>query len=355
MNAQQLGGLRRTGDAYRPVRAVRVTGWRTAARPVRTGDAYRPVRAVRVTGWRTAARPVRTGDAYRPVRAVRVTGWRRVARPVRRRLSVGAVVVAVFLGAAVLLVGPSASPAHACSCSAGSDDQHFEGAEAVFRGQLVSYTPPPPPVMSSTDPAIWTFAVSEVYKGDVAPTQPVISSVDGASCGLEIPHQGEFFVFASRRDIIGNDSAASTTPTCVAAPARRPPGRWPSPPSSRRPPSPPPPPPPTTQAPPATTITTVTTVATVVITEPGADHDRHSPVPRHHRTAVPRRETGVGHGPDRRGPVGRHPRGTGGGRCRRRPVRPRWGRRPPPPTPTGRHPLELPAGGGRRWGHRDGG
>ncbi len=124
--------------------------------------------------------------------------------PVRRHRSFGAGVTAVILGAAVLLVGPSAGPAHACSCMVSSDEEQFARAEAVFRGQLVGYQPPPAqPFMSSGDPAIWTFAVSEVYKGDVAPSQPVISAVSGASCGLEIPHQGEFFVFASRRDIMG--------------------------------------------------------------------------------------------------------------------------------------------------------
>jgi hypothetical protein len=188
---------------------------------------------------------------------------------VRRHLSFGAGVVAVLLGAAILLVGPSAAPAHACSCSAASDEQYFAGAEAVFRGQLVSYTPPPPPVMSSADPAVWTFAVSEVYKGVVAPTQPVVSAVSGATCGLEIPHQGEFFVFASRRDIMGNPTPGqyhaslcggtrSTSAGPLAVAALQPPTTTVATTT---------PPPPTTQARPATTVTTV---ASVVISEPAA-------------------------------------------------------------------------------------
>ena len=43
---------------------------------------------------------------------------------------------------------------------------------------------------------MWTFAVNDVYKGRVRQTQAVYSFRDGASCGLEIPTSGTFFVFA---------------------------------------------------------------------------------------------------------------------------------------------------------------
>lgn len=67
----------------------------------------------------------------------------------------------------------------------------------VFVGRLADYAAPPQrAVMSSADPATWTFEVSEVYKGEAARTQEVVSEVSGASCGLEIPHRGEFLVFA---------------------------------------------------------------------------------------------------------------------------------------------------------------
>lgn len=127
---------------------------------------------------------------------------------VRRTRSFGAGVVAVLLGAAVLLGGPAAGPAHACSCMATTDEEAFARADAVFRGQVTGYQPPAPDgeFLSSTDPAIWTFAVSEVYKGDVAPSQQIISAFSGASCGLEIPHQGEFIVFAGRRGLDGQVS-----------------------------------------------------------------------------------------------------------------------------------------------------
>jgi hypothetical protein len=112
--------------------------------------------------------------------------------------------MAILLAAAVLLVGPSAGPAQACSCVARTDQEAFTAADAVFRGQVTGYQPPPvQPIMSSLDPATWTFAVSEVFKGDVAPSQSVISAVSGASCGVGFPPQGEFLVFATRRGLDG--------------------------------------------------------------------------------------------------------------------------------------------------------
>jgi hypothetical protein len=119
-----------------------------------------------------------------------------VGRFGRNRTALAA--TAVLVAAIAVFVGPAAQPAHACSCAElWSDEEAFAWADAVFLGELVDYEPPPPrDVMSSTDPATWTFAVTEVYKGDVAATQEIVSSVSGASCGLEIPHTGDFYVFA---------------------------------------------------------------------------------------------------------------------------------------------------------------
>jgi hypothetical protein len=105
----------------------------------------------------------------------------------------------VLLLAPVVVVAGQA-PAMACSCVGLTDRQAFEGADAVFIGDLVEYEAPPSRngVVASTDPAVWTFAPTQVYKGDVVPKQEVVSEVFGASCGLEIPKQGEFLVFATK-------------------------------------------------------------------------------------------------------------------------------------------------------------
>lgn len=117
-----------------------------------------------------------------------------------RRLARLGLVVAIMAGSLVL----AASPAAACSCGPASDAEYFDWADVVFTGELVDYSfvedPDGDGISSSADPAVWTFEVIEVWKGDAAPTQPVLSPVSGASCGLEIPKTGTFHVFATHTD-----------------------------------------------------------------------------------------------------------------------------------------------------------
>jgi hypothetical protein len=111
----------------------------------------------------------------------------------------GGVGLVSALAAMAFLVGPGAAPAHACSCAAATDAEAFERSDAVFVGEVIDYEPPPAgDVVSSTDPATWTFGVSEVFKGEVTAVQQVVSAWSGASCGLEIDRHGEFLVFATR-------------------------------------------------------------------------------------------------------------------------------------------------------------
>lgn len=98
----------------------------------------------------------------------------------------------------------STPTAGACSCRPGTDQDHFERADVVFQGELISYDfdedPDGDGISSSADPAVWTFAVSDVFKGATRQTTAIYSPVSGASCGLEIPKQGTFFVFANYID-----------------------------------------------------------------------------------------------------------------------------------------------------------
>lgn len=126
----------------------------------------------------------------------------------RRRGARLAVVVTSVIGGLLVVAGPGAQPAAACSCGATSDADKFEQSDAVFVGEVVGYEPPPADATSSTAPATWVFAVSEVYKGEVAASQEVVSEVSGASCGLEIPREGDFLVFATEDGFqmsVGND------------------------------------------------------------------------------------------------------------------------------------------------------
>ena len=69
----------------------------------------------------------------------------------------------------------------------------------MFTGTVADKEPPPKrPVMSSMDPVTYTFDVERAFKGDPSGTVPVLSAMDGASCGLEGVRVGQrYVVFAS--------------------------------------------------------------------------------------------------------------------------------------------------------------
>ncbi|MBI4940876.1 MAG: hypothetical protein HY830_09020 [Actinobacteria bacterium] len=109
-------------------------------------------------------------------------------------------------GAGVLLVTGSL-PASACSCAVGPPDTQAEadallaGADAVFVGSLVARRDSAPGTdgqVSSGDPATLTFAVSTVYKGDVAALQQVSTARSSSTCGLEVAEEAPYLLFAER-------------------------------------------------------------------------------------------------------------------------------------------------------------
>jgi hypothetical protein len=109
------------------------------------------------------------------------------------------VLLAGVVGALSLVVA-SAAPSFACSCAAVSTAQYVDGADVVVTGTLTGVEPPPKrAVMSSGDPATYTFSVDRAYKGDVGDTVTVVSAISGASCGLEGMREGARYVlFASK-------------------------------------------------------------------------------------------------------------------------------------------------------------
>ncbi len=90
-------------------------------------------------------------------------------------------------------------PAGACSCASPvADVEAAAHADVVFTGTLVDVaTPSTPPLALPV--RRFVFEVDEVLKGSAADRQPVVSSGDGASCGLEIGGHGRFVVFATTR------------------------------------------------------------------------------------------------------------------------------------------------------------
>jgi hypothetical protein len=95
--------------------------------------------------------------------------------------------------AALALVGAMPSPACACSCVQASVRDHFERADAVFAGRLVSRDDGLVP----GDKATLVFEVSTVYKGEVAARQEIVTNASGASCGLELTGEGPHLVFGN--------------------------------------------------------------------------------------------------------------------------------------------------------------
>ena len=134
----------------------------------------------------------RAGGARRP------DGMRRLLRVL--------VALLLGLGGAALVVVGAASPASACSCAVvgvrdrATADTLLAGADAVFAGRLVDRREPVSldGSSSSADLATLTFAVSRVFKGEVAPRQEVRTAQSGASCGLELAGEGPFLLFAQR-------------------------------------------------------------------------------------------------------------------------------------------------------------
>jgi hypothetical protein len=118
---------------------------------------------------------------------VRITGGGGTRRAIGLLLGFG-------LAAATVLV-LSSPPAAACSCAGFTDQMSFERADVVFVGEVqgVDRTGV---IASSSDPAVWTFSVDEVFKGDAAATQGLVTATSGASCGLELPTSETVVVFA---------------------------------------------------------------------------------------------------------------------------------------------------------------
>ncbi len=112
------------------------------------------------------------------------------------RILSGAATV-VLLAIAALVAPPlSSGSVSACSCAGLTDAEAFAAADAVFSGRLVEVRMPGGPMTSSDDPARYVFEVDTVLKGAAFETQAVVSTRDGASCGLELQNGIDAVVFA---------------------------------------------------------------------------------------------------------------------------------------------------------------
>lgn len=144
------------------------------------------------------------------------------------------VLIVMVVGVGLLGAGRSA----ACSCAGYDDVQAYDGADVVFVATVAGVERPFAPATSS-DRAVWTFSVSQVFKGEAARTQGVVTSASGSSCGLELPESGEVVVFARHdawpvdpqadwdtlhADLCGGSRVLDSVPVPASFGASRPPG-----------------------------------------------------------------------------------------------------------------------------------
>lgn len=117
--------------------------------------------------------------------------------PIRRALA--ATTAAAVLTTTVLVV--STATAGACTCAARTDQEAFDAADVVFEATVVDVLEG----IGPDDPAVWSFAVTDVYKGRVRQAETVHTNGDDLTCGLTLSGDGPAFVFA--RWITADDAA----------------------------------------------------------------------------------------------------------------------------------------------------
>ena len=108
--------------------------------------------------------------------------------------------VAVALVANLLLVGgPGASEAYACTCALVSTERQIKMSDAVFSGEVVSIEPGEratdvsPPSLGRV-----TFEVEESWKGTLEESVDVYGHGPGASCGIKFDEGKSYLVYARR-------------------------------------------------------------------------------------------------------------------------------------------------------------
>lgn len=90
----------------------------------------------------------------------------------------------------------------ACSCGMATIPEYVGFADVVFTGTATAVEgPPPADIVSSADPVRYSFAVDQVFKGDLVEAEVVATTaLDGASCGTSFGIDEQWLVFANFQD-----------------------------------------------------------------------------------------------------------------------------------------------------------
>ncbi len=114
--------------------------------------------------------------------------------------------LALALTPAALLLAPSAAEACSCMRSTSAVDS-ARGADVVFKATVVSVEDAPGqasgglPASHDMPQKIFTFAVSETYKGNLDPEIRLYTATNSAACGRDYGAAGsEWLIYANRSD-----------------------------------------------------------------------------------------------------------------------------------------------------------
>ncbi|SDY77193.1 hypothetical protein [Tessaracoccus flavus] len=108
------------------------------------------------------------------------------------------IALVMVLSGVTLAVVPAA-PAVACSCAVSSTAEYAERADLVAVGTITGREVPEN-ATSSADDATWTVEIDKVYKGDATPTVPVLTALEGPSCGWDHVSSGQTIILFANLD-----------------------------------------------------------------------------------------------------------------------------------------------------------
>jgi hypothetical protein len=94
----------------------------------------------------------------------------------------------LLLAVVVVLAMVRLPHAKACTCSTGDSRDRLAAADGAFIGELVGRreTGPLGSIISSGRDVVYTFEVTEVFKGDIGRRVEIHSAASGMSCGFEV-------------------------------------------------------------------------------------------------------------------------------------------------------------------------
>lgn len=106
--------------------------------------------------------------------------------------------VLALLAGVMVLTWQNPAPAAACSCAVSNVKEQAEVVDIVAEGTVTSADR----VLqgSSTDPVLYQFTPTKVWKGEVTGPLEFTSAADSASCGIEAVEPGTTIMLFARRD-----------------------------------------------------------------------------------------------------------------------------------------------------------